>query len=245
MREDRGLMNRFLGPAAARIDLRAEMEKGIRRGERVSTSVEMPLSAEGKKALALAAEEAQRLGRRHVGTEHLLLALLGVKGSLAEQTLAAHGMKLDEMRQTLMVEPARDPEPEVINPHSGVEALAALTAFLDGLSSLPPNQLLDYFTDDAAFIDWCGKRWDHAEIEKTFEVLFANYAKKNATYVVEAAPVCTGEMFVVSVLWKNALLASERRGWMHRMGMAWIRSQHGWRIGFVQVTVVAEGQSGI
>jgi len=60
MREDHMLMNRFLGPIEARVDLRAEIEREIIRGERVSTSVEMPLSAEGKKVLALAWEEAQR-----------------------------------------------------------------------------------------------------------------------------------------------------------------------------------------
>ncbi len=241
LREDRTLMNRFLGPIEARVDLRAEMDRETTRGERVSTSIEIPLSAEGKKVLSLAGEEAQRMGRRQVGTEHLLLALLGVKGSFAERTLARHGMKADEIRQTLSLAPAHDPEPEVVDAHPGVEALAALTAFLDGLSSLHADQLLDYFTGDVAFIDWQGKRWDRAEIDKTFDVLFANYAKKNVTYVVEAAPVCTGHTFVVSVLWKNALLASERRGWMHRMGMGWVKSEYGWRIGFVQVTVVAEG----
>jgi ketosteroid isomerase-like protein len=238
MREDRMLMNQFLGPKAGRVDLRADMAREITRGERVSTSVEMPLSAEGKKVLTLAGEEAQRMGRRQVSTEHLLLALLGVKGSLAERTLVAHGMKLDEIRQALVVEPARDPEPEVIETHSLAEPIRALTAFLDGLSSMTADLLLDYFADDAAFIDWHGKRWNRTEIDKTFDDLFVKYAKKNATYLVEMAPMRTGDRFVVSVLWRNALLVSERRGWMHRMGMVWVKSQYGWQIGFAQVTVV-------
>src|SRR4029077_20844812 len=70
MREDRMLMNQFLGPKAGRVDLRADMAREITRGERVSTSVEMPLSAEGKKVLTRAGEEAQRMGRRQVSTEH-------------------------------------------------------------------------------------------------------------------------------------------------------------------------------
>jgi uncharacterized protein (TIGR02246 family) len=242
MREDRMLMNRVLGPKAARVDLRADMEQEITRGERVSTSVEMPLSTEGKKVLTLAGEEAQRLGQRKVGTEHLLLALLGVRGSLAERTLEAHGMKVDEMRQTLMIGPSHDPEPQIIEAHPGVEGLATLNSFLDGLSSMKPEDLLDYFAEDAAFVDSRGKRWDRPDIEETFEVLFANYAKKNATFVVEAAPVRTDETFVVSVLWKNALLASEGRGWMHRMGMVWLRSDDRWRIGFVQVTAVIDAR---
>ncbi len=240
MREDRMLMNRFLGPTEVRANLRGEMEREIIPGERVSTSVEIPLSTECKKVLNLAGEEAQRLAQRQVGTEHLLLALLDVKGSLAQRTLVARGMKVDEIRQTLATSPPRDPEPHVVESHPGVEALAALTSFLDGLSSMKAEDLLDYFADGASLIDWQGKRWERDEIAKTFEALFANYAKKNATYLVEAAPVRTDETFVVTVLWKNALLASSGRGWMHRMGMTLVRTDDGWRIGFVQVTAAAE-----
>jgi hypothetical protein len=238
IREDRALLHRFLGPSAPHVDLRAEMEREIERGERISTSVEMPLSTESKRVLNLAVEEADRMGKREIGTEHLLLALLGVKGSLAQRTLAARGMKVDETRQTLAIAPWRDPEPQLIESSPGLEGLAALTSFLDGLNSMTAGDLLEYFAEDAAFIDSQGKLWERAEIVKTFEVLFANYAKKNATYFVEAAPVQTGEALVVSVLWKNALLASAGRGWIHRMGMVWVWTEDSWRIGFVQVTVV-------
>src|ERR1044072_1412096 len=45
-------------------------------GEKVSTSVDLPLSNECKRVLAYAAEEAERLSHKHIGTEHLLLGLL-------------------------------------------------------------------------------------------------------------------------------------------------------------------------
>ena len=242
MREDRMLMNQFLGPKAGRVDLRMDMEREITQGERLSTAVEIPLSAEGKKVLTLAGEEAQRLGSRQVGTEHLLLALLGVKGSLAERTLVARRLKLDEIRLTLAVEPSRDPEPQIIESHPGLEASGG-TNQLSGRLELDEQRgsasdILRKTLPSSIRRESAGHE---PKFEKTFEVLFANYAKKNATYFVEAAPVHSDETFVVSVLWKNALLASEGRGWMHRMGMVWVMTEDTWQIGFVQVTVVAPG----
>ena len=43
--------------------------------EKVSTSVDLPLSHECKRVLAYGAEEAERLNHKHIGTEHLLLGL--------------------------------------------------------------------------------------------------------------------------------------------------------------------------
>ena len=44
--------------------------------EKVSTSIDLPLSNECKRVLAYAAEEAAQLGHKHIGTEHLLAGLL-------------------------------------------------------------------------------------------------------------------------------------------------------------------------
>jgi hypothetical protein len=48
----------------------------------------------------------------------------------------------------------------------------------------------------------------------------------------------TGELFAANVLWKNALLASEQRAWMHRMGVVLLREANDWQILLVQVTRV-------
>jgi ATP-dependent Clp protease ATP-binding subunit ClpC len=52
------------------------------RGAPISFSNEAPLSANSKKVLLFAAEEADRLGQRHVGTDDVLLGILRVEGSL-------------------------------------------------------------------------------------------------------------------------------------------------------------------
>ena len=51
LREDLGLVRRFLGPNSVTTDIRAEIERQITRRERISTSVEVPLTTECKKIL--------------------------------------------------------------------------------------------------------------------------------------------------------------------------------------------------
>ncbi len=62
------------------------------------TSVDLPLSDESKRVLAYAAEEADRLSHRHIGTEHLLLGLLREKEHPAAQLLIQRGADLDKLR---------------------------------------------------------------------------------------------------------------------------------------------------
>ena len=54
-------------------------------------SVDLPLSHECKRVLAYAAEEAERLSHKHIGTEHLLLGLLREEKSFAAEILNERG----------------------------------------------------------------------------------------------------------------------------------------------------------
>src|SRR5258707_12939149 len=76
-------------------EIRDEIAKVVRQGERISTSVEMPLSADSQEILQLASEEADRLANQRVGTEHILLAILRVEKSLAATLLTPRGAKAD------------------------------------------------------------------------------------------------------------------------------------------------------
>src|SRR5436309_3205112 len=77
LREDKALANRFLrSPLTSIGSIRKQIEGRTTVREKVSTSVDLPLSQECKHILAYAAEEAERLSHRHIGTEHLLLGIL-------------------------------------------------------------------------------------------------------------------------------------------------------------------------
>jgi uncharacterized protein (TIGR02246 family) len=236
LREDRALAMRFLGPGSSMAEIRSEVEKQIARGERISTSVEVPLSLECKKILMLAGEEADRLGNRHIGTEHMLLAMLGCEKSLAARILHARGVKAAAIREQLGAAVAA----ANVKPSRRANALATLDSFLAGLKWYNWEQLAPYFAETAQFVDAMGKRWKgRAEIEKQFEALFAPYAKKNVTFVLEDTDVSGIEFLVTaSVLWENVTVGGESTKSLHRMTVILAPQGQEWAISLIQVTPV-------
>jgi len=101
MREDKALANRFLRQQGSIESIRKEIEARITIRERISTSVEVPLSAECKRILNMSAEEAERLGHKHVGTEHLLLGILREEKCFGAEILMERGLRLSTLREEL------------------------------------------------------------------------------------------------------------------------------------------------
>jgi ATP-dependent Clp protease ATP-binding subunit ClpC len=66
----------FPGESNVELEIRAEIEKRVTRGERISTAVEIPLTSDCKKVLTLAAETSERFGHRLVEPEHILIGIL-------------------------------------------------------------------------------------------------------------------------------------------------------------------------
>jgi ATP-dependent Clp protease ATP-binding subunit ClpC len=102
LREDKALTNRFLRSHASVESIRKQIEAHTTIREKVSTSVDLPLSNECKRVLAYAAEEAERLGHKHIGTEHLLLGLLREEKCFAAEILQERGLKLAQIRDELV-----------------------------------------------------------------------------------------------------------------------------------------------
>ena len=101
LREDKALTNRFLRSHASVDSIRKQIEGHTTIREKVSTSVDLPLSNECKRVLAYAAEEAERLSHKHIGTEHLLLGLLREEKCFAAEILHERGLKLLSIREEL------------------------------------------------------------------------------------------------------------------------------------------------
>jgi hypothetical protein len=228
-REDPALRG-LLKDTGMESEIRTEIERRIVRGERISTSVEMPLSADSKKVLISAAEEADRLGHRHVGTEHMLLGILRLEGSLGAEVARARGLKAEELRERF----AKGPLPVNFRKPS----LPILEEFLTGLKLQSSDYLMSFFSKNAQLVDVHGKRWNYEEIAKNFETLFVPYAKKNASYSIEETLISSNDQLVAIVLWKNALVASMERVWMHRMTVVLVPDGDDWAIAAMQVTPV-------
>jgi ATP-dependent Clp protease ATP-binding subunit ClpC len=101
LREDKALTNRFLRSHTSIESIRKQIEGRTPIREKVSTSVDLPLSQECKRVLAYAAEEAERLTHKHIGTEHLLLGLLREDKSFAAEILHERGLRLSTLREEL------------------------------------------------------------------------------------------------------------------------------------------------
>jgi len=99
LREDKTLANLFLRSHAAVETIRKQIEGHTAPREKVSTSVDLPLSHECRRVLAYGAEESERLNHKHIGTDHLLLGLLREKECFAAQLLREQGVTLDSVRE--------------------------------------------------------------------------------------------------------------------------------------------------
>lgn len=98
LREHRGLMAAWLDPAQLDKDLRAAMQPAA---EKLSTSVDLPLSHPARRILAYAAEEAERLEHKIIDTQHLIAGMLLEQNTVAAQTLLQHGVTIERLRVQL------------------------------------------------------------------------------------------------------------------------------------------------
>ena len=101
LREDRALADRFVRPPASMESIRKQIEARTTVRERVSTSVDLPLSQESERVLAYAAEEAEQLSHKDIGTEHLLLGLMREEKCFAAEILQGCGLRLPTIREEL------------------------------------------------------------------------------------------------------------------------------------------------
>src|SRR5579863_5929419 len=101
VREDKALTMRFLHSHTSVESVKKQIAEHAIIREKVATSIDIPLSNEGKRVLAYAAEEADRLGHKHIGTEHLLLGLLREEKCSAAKILQERGLKLAQIRDEL------------------------------------------------------------------------------------------------------------------------------------------------
>src|SRR5208283_4637 len=83
LREDKALANRFLRSTASVESIRKQIEAHTTLREKVSTSVDLPLS------------------HKHIGTEHLVLGLLREEKCFAADILHERGLRLTQVREEI------------------------------------------------------------------------------------------------------------------------------------------------
>ena len=109
-RENRGAAARALESAGITMDaVRAEIEKLIGRGQQ-APSGHIPFTPRAKKCLELSLREALNLGHNHIGTGHLLLALISQDDCVAVRVLGALGADLGQLRARVTREMEEEPD---------------------------------------------------------------------------------------------------------------------------------------
>jgi Clp amino terminal domain, pathogenicity island component/SnoaL-like domain len=200
--------------------------------------VEVPLSADSKRILNLAGEEAERLGNKHIGTEHILLGILRLPDSLAARLLIARGAKANSIREKIATSPAS----LVASALPAAGALTTLDDILGLLRAANSKQVAGFFHEKGQFVDSSGKRWTgRTEIDKGAETLFAPFAKKNASLLLEDVTKGPSETCVASVLWEFAAASCDHSKSILRMSIVLACAEEHWTIVLVQLTPLILG----
>jgi uncharacterized protein (TIGR02246 family) len=150
IREDRPLLNRLLKPPASAASLEQSVRESLAKGERISTSIEIPLSEECRRILLYSSEEAERLAQKHISTEHLLLGMLREGNCQAAKYLRAVGLILQELRPRMVPERLASKLEDSEQPLHELEST---------WNSNDPSAFSRLFAEDAELVDCNGSSW--------------------------------------------------------------------------------------
>lgn len=101
LREQRPLLDALLLPGLSAGDLKRSIEATLSRGEKIPTSVDLPLSHPSQQILAYSVEEAERAASKQIGPEHLLLGILRESESTAAAVLTSYGLSVERLRRKI------------------------------------------------------------------------------------------------------------------------------------------------
>ena len=246
LREDYRTAKHLLPELKSAEYIRQQIENRITRGERFSTAVEVPLSADCKRVLKLAAVESGAWGHHHVGTEHLLMGLLQVPTSLAATVLNAQGIDLARVREKIRgIKPSdysrSELQPSV--PREGENEAAQ--QFLVFLREGNWRELWTCFAGNASFIDADGRLWSgRQEILTNLETLLAPFATKHAKHHLEKELCRSAELWVGTIRWDAIHLQAHTFPQKLRMTLVFGNDAGEWSIFLLQITTINEAQTG-
>ena len=99
LREDRDLAAKFQISTATVEEIRNRIEAKAIKREKISTSVDLPLSADSRRILNITADEAPSGGE--IDTPHLLLGILRLGNHFAASLLEERGLTVEGVRREL------------------------------------------------------------------------------------------------------------------------------------------------
>ncbi len=82
--------------------IRLDVEKLMRSGRDPVTSNKIPQTPQSKKVIEHSLEEARNMRHSYIGSEHILLGLLGEKEGIAFHVLENRGLNIDRVREEVL-----------------------------------------------------------------------------------------------------------------------------------------------
>lgn len=117
-------------------DVRASVEKIIKRGDRVVVGGAIGLTPRAKKVVELAMVEARSLDHHYIGTEHLLLGLVHEGEGIAARVLENLGINLERVRREMLAELGRTSARNATNKPPPAVLLATIVGAVVALALL-------------------------------------------------------------------------------------------------------------
>ena len=106
LRENKSLYQFFRQPLAeVASSIRKQIEQHTPSGQKIATSVDLPLSDQCTRILAYAGEEADQFSHKFIGTEHLFIGILRESTCFAATLLRERGVSLDSARNQISSKP--------------------------------------------------------------------------------------------------------------------------------------------
>ncbi len=102
LRTDGFLATRLFKTTTKVESIRERIENLFPHLEKISTSVDLPVSQQCKRVLTYAAEEAKRLNDERIATGHLVLGLLRVEECAASKIMGENGLTSAQVEQALL-----------------------------------------------------------------------------------------------------------------------------------------------
>jgi uncharacterized protein (TIGR02246 family) len=240
MREDKSLVWKFLRENGVVESIRREIESQITRGERLSTAIEIPVSAECKRILNKAAEEAERLGSKYVGTEHILLGILHEQDCLAARILCGRGLMLEKFREEL-ARPSDDPQRKLENAAAEIVSVMQIAqAWGNGQAA----KFAAMFAGDGQFVDSQGNLWIGSErIHEAARLVFAAPGWAKSIGKIEDVQFVGSKAAMATLVWDSPGKLEKPNPGCVRMTVILIQKSEGWIIARVQTTGFIQSRS--
>ena len=244
LREDYRTAKHLLPDLKPTEHFREQIESQITRGERFSTSVELPLSEDSKQALKLAAKESDRWGHGHIGIEHLLLGLLQVPSGVAAKVLQADQIDLASVGEKLRDIKGWDYSRVDLRPpitSRGEEG--AFQQFMVCLREGSWHELANFFARKASFVDAQGKLWmGRDEISANLQALLAPFATRQANYHLENEVCREAEFWIGNLLCQGVHVNANPLPGLLRMTIVFANDGGEWSIFLLQLTPLRESE---